>query len=170
MENWLNPVQEMAALVIALCALAPLRRHLRHPVVGLVMIGGLAATIVSALLPASVDLALAVAVFGLIVVASRRRRLTAWLTPGLSSASTPSGEIAVEVAAHPVTGRLQVFHLSRWFDAILIDPANPPLREGETVYLIRQDGRQAWVSRVRSRTQPTASARRWRLDPRYTEA
>ncbi|WP_110686035.1 hypothetical protein [Salinicola aestuarinus] len=164
MENWQTSAQEMTALGIALCALIPLYRQLRHPVVGTIMVACLVAGFASIPLPSSMDLTLAVILLGSVVMANRRRRLTAWLTPNDSATSNAAGEIALEVAAHPVTHRLQVFHLSRWFEAILLDPANPALREGETVYLIRHDGTRAWVSRVRSRTQSSASVKRWRLD------
>lgn len=87
------------------------------------------------------------------------------LATSMSSASGKGSEVAVQVAAHPVNGKLQVYHLSRWFEAVLIDPANPPLRDGETVYLIRWEARQAWVSRVRSHTPtpipPKRAHRRW---------
>ncbi|OLO06188.1 hypothetical protein [Salinicola socius] len=78
----------------------------------------------------------------------------------MASASDKGAEAAVQVAAHPVNGKLQVYHLSRWFEAVLIDPANPPLRDGETVYLIRWENRQAWVSRVRSHTPTPSPSRR----------
>lgn len=81
-----------------------------------------------------------------------RHRMPGWWALSLRPDSGGGAEAAVQVAAHPVTGKLQVYHLSRWFDAVLIDPANPPLRDGETVYLIRWESRQAWVSRVRSHT------------------
>lgn len=81
-----------------------------------------------------------------------RYRMPGWIALSLRPNSGSGAEAAVQVATHPVSGKLQVYHLSRWFDAVLIDPANPPLRDGETVYLIRWEARQAWVSRVRSHT------------------
>lgn len=155
MEHWLDPAQEVTALAVSLCLLVPIYLRLTHPIPGLVIVSGSTLLVGSSVLPATVDLVLASSLLAATLVATRRGRLSSWL-----SVSGGSSELAVQVSAHPVSSKLQIFHLSRWFDAILIDPANPPLRVGETVYLIRHSGRQAWVSRVRSHTPPDDSHQR----------
>ncbi|MDF3919600.1 hypothetical protein R5R73_03375 [Salinicola sp. LHM] len=112
------------------------------------------------------EIALCLGLASLVLVYRRLSRpgLSAWLATSMLPTDGRGAEIAVQVAAHPVSGKLQVYHLSRWFEAVLIDPANPPLRDGETVYLIRWEARQAWVSRVRSHTPAKPSKRthkRW---------
>jgi len=115
--------------------------------------------------PEEIALCLLLAMF----VLTSEKRLPAWLATSTSPFGNRGEEVAVQVAAHPISGKLQVFHLSRWFEAVLIDPANPPLRDGENVYLIRWEARRAWVSRVRSHTPPPQSSKRtdkrwqWRL-------
>ncbi|WP_251977720.1 hypothetical protein [Salinicola avicenniae] len=161
MDQWLQQIQE-AVLGVGLITLLLVYR--RNPL-SLLAIAAAAslclATAGSALTPeATGTTASAALLFALLALASRQSPLPIWLASTLSP--SPNGpEAAVQVTAHPVSGKLQVFYLSRWFDAVLIDPANPPLRDGETVYLIRHSARQAWVSRVRSHTPPPESPRRW---------
>ncbi|WP_110649861.1 hypothetical protein [Salinicola peritrichatus] len=160
MALWLNHMQEEAALGIGLCALFLLYRRLPHPLVGIVAVGVLGLSIQVPFISPATSLLGACALLLAAIAVNRHERLPIWLASTLPS---PRGnaEAAVQVTAHPVNGKLQVFHLSRWFEAILIDPANPPLREGEIVYLIRRSGRQAWVSRVRSHAPPSDNHRRW---------
>lgn len=153
MDLWIVHMQEGVALGIALCALFLIYRQSPHPLVGIVTVGALGLLIKAPFVPPATSLLAACALLLWAIGLNQHERLPAWLA---SSLPAPRGntEVAVQVTAHPVSGKLQVFHLSRWFEAILIDPANPPLREGETVYLIRHSGRQAWVSRVRSHIPP----------------
>ncbi|WP_087719053.1 hypothetical protein [Salinicola salarius] len=114
--------------------------------------------------PEEIVLCLGLASLALVYRRPSRLGLPAWLATSMLPTNGRGAEVAVQVAAHPVSGKLQVYHLSRWFEAVLIDPANPPLRDGETVYLIRWEARQAWVSRVRSHTPAKPSKRthkRW---------
>ncbi|KFF47480.1 hypothetical protein GY26_20020 [Gammaproteobacteria bacterium MFB021] len=160
MAPWFDHLQEAAALCLGLYALLLLCRGNALPPAAVPAALMLAVAIKSPLLTPTVALSLSLVLLLAASVTLRPGLMPAWLASSLPS--TGSGaEAAVQVTAHPVRGTLQVFYLSRWFEAILIDPANPPLREGETVYLIRHGSRQAWVSRVRSHTPPDTPSRRW---------
>ncbi|GHB17761.1 hypothetical protein [Salinicola rhizosphaerae] len=161
MDQWLHHSQEEIALGIGLCALLLIYRRLPDQRSTLIL--GLALSACT-LLPMHPDWTPELSALLLLLAAIAHRQsftLPDWVLGALPSSRLPvfqtarpqpRTEAAVQVTSHPVNGTLQVFHLSRWFEAVLIDPANPPLRDGETVYLIRYDTRQAWVSRVRSGT------------------
>lgn len=169
MDRWLNLTPGGIALCLALMALLLIHRHLSRPGLAGLATVWVALWFGATLASSGTELALASVMLSsvtllTVVVLKRRQSLPSWLAVSMPSANGES-EVAVQVTAHPVNGKLQVFHLSRWFEAVLIDPANPPLRDGETVYLIRWEARQAWVSRVRSHTpKPESSTRihrRW---------
>ena len=164
MDQWFNQTPEEITLCLGLASLALVYRRL-SPLALLAVVVLLALWIERpTMLPdATLVAASAIPLLGLFAL-QFRQRLPVWLATSMLPNNGRGAEVAVQVAAHPVSGKLQVYHLSRWFEAVLIDPANPPLRDGETVYLIRWEARQAWVSRVRSHTPAKPSKRthkRW---------
>jgi|GEM_PF-2028460 len=161
MDQWINLTSEEIALGLGSCSFALVCRHLSRSIPLAIVVIALALWIEWPNLVPDTSLVAASAVLLLTVfILERRQHLPIWLASAMSSTSGRGAEVAVQVATHPVSGKLQVYHLSRWFEAVLIDPANPPLRDGETVYLIRWEARQAWVSRVRSHTPAPQSSKR----------
>ncbi|MGM8932859.1 hypothetical protein [Salinicola halophyticus] len=173
MEQWLNPTPEAIALGLSLCSLAMVYRYLSRTIVLATLViwstqwiewPSTATDVTTTVIALAVTLATLLAVFTMVL----EQRLPAWLATSMPPGGR-GAEVAVQVAAHPVSGKLQIFHLSRWFEAVLIDPANPPLRDGETVYLIRWEARRAWVSRVRSHTPTPPVQKRWQWQLRHIE-
>ncbi|WP_110656725.1 hypothetical protein [Salinicola halimionae] len=152
MEQWLNSTLEGIVLCLGLCSLALIYRSVSRTAILAIVAIAWASWIEWPVTSVNLDLMVAFSMLLMLFVLTFELRLPAWLATSMSPAGERGTEAAVQVATHPVSGKLQVFHLSRWFEAVLIDPANPPLRDGETVYLIRWEARRAWVSRVRSHT------------------
>jgi hypothetical protein len=172
MEHWLNPTPEAIALCLSLCSLVMVYRYLSRAIALAILVIGstpyiespfIVTEIATTVVALTATLAMLLAAFAVV----RERRLPAWFATSMPPGGGRGAEVAVQVAAHPVSGKLQVFYLSRWFEAVLIDPANPPLRDGETVYLIRWEARRAWVSRVRSHTPTPPAQKRWQWQLRH---